>query len=352
MWGYDEWPEVEKSEMDLLLEEYREKCMDLICGSVNSEISAILENNSRLIKENEKLRNENTELKNNTTTNEKLLNESKIMMMLVENVKQFKDDNDKIYQFLDCIFDQDYNESTYDTPLWIGALTMYYSHKEEVLQLLKMINVRLPDNVENFRLPIDWTEEEMDIFFDSMSNHCNCNNCIYEGNLRFWHPYALYSVNKQCHNGSYSEIPWQYVLRNPVLKKEKYLVQIGKHFIDKYSYWYKFAKIDEYLDLNDDEIKIILDNIDFVLLTSKMGAFDFVKKHLKLITNKNWLSKMYDILHDSYEFKWRDALFDMPFEYIKKWCEDHKDDGVDWVKRNSKKLTEEQRKELLTIVLG
>ena len=57
MWGYDEWPEVEKSEMDLLLEEYREKCVDLICGSVNSEISAILDNNSRLIKENEKLRN-------------------------------------------------------------------------------------------------------------------------------------------------------------------------------------------------------------------------------------------------------------------------------------------------------
>ena len=351
MWGYDEWPEVEKSEMDLLLEEYREKCMDLICDGVNSEINAILENNSRLIKENEKLRKENTELKNNTVTNEKLLNESKIMTMLVENVKQFKDDNDKIYQFLGCIFNQDYSEQTYDTPLWIGVLTMYYSHKEEVLKLLKIINVRLPDNVENFRLPIDWTEEEMDIFFSTMSNHYVCNSCIYQENLRFWSPNALKPVEKQCKT-NYSEIPWQYVLRNPILKKEKYLVQIGEHFTDKYSHWGYFSKIDEYLDLSNDELKIILDNIDFVLLTSKTEAFDFAEKHLKLITNKNWLDKMYKMLHDSYEFKWKDKLFDMPFEYIKKWCEEHKDDGVDWVKRNSKKLTEEQRKELLTIVLG
>ena len=350
MWGYDEWSEVEKSEMDLLLEEYREKCMDLICGSVNSEIGAILDNNSRLIKENEKLRKENTELKNNTTTNEKLLNESKIMMMLVENVKQFKDDDDKIYQFLDCIFDQDYSESTYDTPLWIGALTMYYSHKEEVLQLLKMIDVRLPKNVENFRLPIDWTEEEMDIFFSTMYNHYVCNSCIYKENLRFWGRNALETVEKQCKT-NYSEIPWQYILRNPILKREKYLIQIGKHIADQSSHWNYFSEIDRYLDLNDDELKIILDNMDFVLFTRKTEAFKFAERHLKLITNKNFLDKMYETF-DSFDLNHYDTLFNMPFEYTKRYCQEHKDKGVEWVRQHKEKLTEEQRKELLTIVLG
>lgn len=350
MWGYDEWPEVERSEMDLLLEEYKDKCMDLICGNVNSEINAILDNNARLIKENEKLRKENTELKNNTATNDKLLNESKFMIMLVENVKQFKDDNDKIYKFLDCIFDKDYIENTYGVPLWIGTLTQYYSHKEEVLQLLRILDVKLPENVDSFRLPIDWTEEEMDIFFSTMYNHYVCNSCIYQENLRFWNPNALKPVDKQCKT-NYSEIPWQYVLRNSILKKEKYLVQIGKHLTDKASHWGYFSKIDEYLDLNDDELKIILENIDFVLLTKKTGAFDFAERHLKLITNQNFLDKMYETL-DSYNLKYYEILFDMPFEYTKRYCKKHKDDGVEWIKRHSKKLTEKQRKELLTIVLG
>lgn len=351
MWGYDEWPEAERSEIDLLFEEYKDKCMDLIYENVNFEIGTIKSHNERLSKENKELWEENRDLKVNAVINSKLLDESKVMITLVENVKKFKDDEDKVYDFLSCVFDQDYKESTHDTPLWIGALTMYYSHKEEVLQLLKMIGVRLPDNVESFRLPIDWTEEEMDIFFDSMSNHCNCNNCIYERNLQFWHPYALDPVEKQCHNGSYSEIPWQYILRNPVLKKEKYLIQIGKHFTEKYSYWYKFEQIDQYLDLNDDEIKIILDNIDFISLTREVSVFKFAERHLKFITNKNFLDKMYEAF-DSYEFKYHDVLFDMPFEYTKRYCKERKDSGVEWVKMHKDKLTEEQRKELLTIVLG
>ena len=46
--------------------------------------------------------------------------------------------------------------------------------------------VILPKNIENFRLPIDWTEEEMDIFFENMYKHVNCNGCSYKENLRYW----------------------------------------------------------------------------------------------------------------------------------------------------------------------
>lgn len=350
MWGYDEWPEVERSEMDLLFEEYKDKCMNLIYENVNFEIGTIKSHNERLVKENKELWEENRDLKVNAVINDNLLNESKIMMMLVENVKQFKGDNDRIYKFLDCIFDQDYIESTYDTPLWIGALTLYYSHKEEVLQLLKIIDVRLPHNVENFRLPIDWTEEEMDIFFDTMRNHYVCNSCIYKDNLRFWCGNALKSVESQCKT-NYSEIPWQYVLRNPMLKKEKYLVQIGKHLTDKGSHWDYFGEIDQYLDLSDDELKIILENMDFVLLEKKTHALNFAIRNLKLITNKNSLDKMYEIF-DPYFLRHDKTLFDMPFEYTKRYCKENKDDGINWIKRNSEELTEEQRKELLTIVLG
>lgn len=353
MWEYDEYPEVERSEIDLLLAEYKEKCMDLIRESINLEIRTITNDNKRLIKENEELRKENRELKNIAASNEKLLSESKIMMMLVDNIKQFKDDKDKIYKFLSCIFEKDYEENTYDTPLWIGALTQYYSHKDEVLQLLKIIDVKLPNGVENFRLPIDWTEEEMDIFFSTMSNHVNCNNCVYKDNLRFWSINALDTVECQCKKTLYDEIPWQYVLRNPVLKKEKYLKQIGEHFTDKYfNNWYKFEEITEYLKLSDEEIKVIIDNIDKVLLTPEMAALDFIFKNLNLVTDKVMLKKIYDYYKDSYDFKYGNKLFDMPYEYTKKWVSEHTKECMLWVERHRDKLTEEQRKELLMIALG
>lgn len=45
-----------KSEADEIIEEARDKLVDLITEQANSEINAILENNKRLIKSNEKLR--------------------------------------------------------------------------------------------------------------------------------------------------------------------------------------------------------------------------------------------------------------------------------------------------------
>lgn len=45
-----------KSEADEIIEEARDKLVDLVIGQANSEINAILDNNKRLIKSNEELR--------------------------------------------------------------------------------------------------------------------------------------------------------------------------------------------------------------------------------------------------------------------------------------------------------
>lgn len=140
------------------------------------------------------------------------------MLTNVKNI-DFTDDSNTLLNFLSWFWEVDYTENSYNVPLWLIALTNYYSHKDEVIEFLKILNIKLPKNIENFRLPIDWTEAEIDIFFITVYNHSNCNGCTYERNLNFWGTSSLDSVEEQC-NRHYSEIPWQFVLRNPILKKK------------------------------------------------------------------------------------------------------------------------------------
>ena len=259
--------------------------------------------------------------------------------------------NAAYFAVLELVFAKDYKENVYDTPLWIGAMTQFYSNKDRVIDVLRLFDVKLPDNIENFRLPIDWNEEELDIFFDTVNNHVNCNGCTYEGNLKFWGRKSLDDVKTQCCKNGYSEIPWQYVLRNPLLKKEKYLEKIGQNAFTPWR-WNSFYKIDRYLDLSDEEIKIILNNIDYTKLKNKGDIEEFVLRHLKLIENDAFLEKIYSLFYNSYEFRYQKKILDMPYKYILKWAYDCKNDATRFIEENKEHFTEEQRKELLMKALG
>ena len=152
----------------------------------------------------------------------------------------------------------------------------------------------------------------------------------------------------------YDEIPWQYVLRNPLLKKEKYLEQIGKHMISiPSSNWSKFSNIDEYLELEPKELKVIFDNIDYQLWANKdKDITNFILRHIDLIDNKNFLNKVYDFCHNSYDFTCKYKILDMPFTYVKKWCSEHTNNAMNLLRDKKTEFTDEQRKELLAAILG
>lgn len=333
--------------------------MDILCGNVKSEINEITSKNLQLEQENNQLKDDNQQLSTLLLEKEESLSNSKIMFKVFNHIKDSSiiDLNSKIYNLFDMMFEKDFVEDVYETPLWVGILTQYYSHKDEAIEFLKLFGIKLPNKIESFRLPIDWTESELDVFFDTMPNHVNCNCCVYKENLRFWGRNSLMSVEDQCRKTHYDEIPWQYVLRNPLLKKEKYLKQIGSHLLDRYGNWEKFSRIDIYQKLEPEEWKIILDNMQYQLLTSKNNEIlDFIKRcPLELIENKDFLNNIYRLLHDSYAFVYEYKFLKMPLEYQIRWCKDHKDKAISLLsnKSNNKKveLTEVQRKEFMKAVI-
>lgn len=344
----------EPSVMDELLEEFQQKCKEILLDDINSKIGSIKHDNEYLKNENDKLRAALAQAEKSLREIEKEAEKSALMKTLTSGiknaVKDAEDKDTKIYEFLNLTFKRDYIEKSCDAPLWIGAMTQFYSSKDKVLDVLRLFDVKTPNNVENFRLPIDWNEDELDIFFDTMHNHYVCNGCIYESNLRFWSGSSLKDVKSQCNN-NYSEIPWQYVLRNPLLKKEKYLSKIGSNAFNCCDHWRYFYQIDRYLDLSDDEIKIILNNIDYAKLKKDGEVAKFVLRNIKNIESDDFLEKIYSLFYKSYDFSYGKKILEMPYKYMLKWVCDNKNEAMGFIERNKDYFTEEQRKELLMAAL-
>lgn len=355
---YDYEDYYEPSAMDEILEEFQQKCREVLLDDINSTIGSIKHTNEYLTKENDELKKALSQAEKNLRELKKNTEKFSLMEVLVNGVKNTVENaeskDEKVYGFLDLVFERDYIEQTYDVPLWIGAMTQFYSNREKVIEILKMFDIKLPNEIKNFRLPIDWNEEEMDIFFDTMHNHYNCNGCTYEGNLRFWGSASLENVKTQC-NRNYSQIPWQYVLRNPLLKKKRYLTKIGKNAYSSNGYsghWESFYRIDSYLDLSSEEIKTILININEAKLKKNDEISKFVLRNLKYVEDDEFLKKIYSLFHDSYDFKYGKKILEMPYKYMLQWVCDHNNDAAKFVEDNKEHFTEEQRKELLMKALG
>lgn len=343
---------VDECNLNCIIQDLVDNVKKQVIDESNSEIKSILNENAKLKKENKELQksiNDITSQNNDNNLFESIWSNIKNnLMKKVPPEKQFTKNN-KIYDFLSLIYDKDYVEEVDgNTPLWIGILTQWYSHKNEMIQIMDSLGISTPKNVSNFRLPVDWTEEELDIFFDTIHNHVNCNCRTYNGNLRFWGDSSLQDVKTQC-NRSYSEIPWQYVLRNPRLKNEKYLAAIGKGaYSSKYSNYSKFFRIDTYQELNDEQIKVIIDNMEYQMMHKSDEIDRFLLKHINLISNENFLDKIYDRFSDSYSFECNNCILYMPYKYAYKWLTTHKNKAIQLLDKYPEHFTEEQRREIIT----
>ena len=324
--------------MEMYADEYFNKFKKDFTSAIRKEFEAEI---TALQRANEELQKENKSLKaqNNTLLNRvKESNYSKTISNIINNIKFTSYNNnikldslknntfeDRIYQFVSAIYPLDYDENVTDCPLWLKLLTRHYSHKEEIIELLKMFDYNLPDNIESFRLPMDWNEEEMDYFFENVNFNVNVNGLRYNDNLKYCDLVSLSDPIKYIKSSKnyYLNFPWQFILRNPLLRKEKYLKQIGRNICNKVvGQWDAFSEIDKYLDLSDNEIKIILNEIQIPYLNGKYrNVLDFCLRYVNLINDVHFLNVLYDLSVKKYIFpKYLDQF---PREYFIKYYHDN-----------------------------
>lgn len=331
---------------------------DASMNSIKDSMAEIDNENDRLKKEISELKESQTKLLAEVTELKTQLNDVSIFTSYLDIFKdKIKNDNKFMYQIASMLYDKDYEENTYDTPVWLGVVTQWYSHRHELIALMRILKVKLPDKIDSFRLPIDWTEEELDIMFQYMYNHSNTNNATFENNLRFWGEASLHSVKEQCAGGHrdiawyISNLPWQYVLRNPNLKKEKFLRLIGENFFNTSEHYDNFYALEEYQFLSKEEREIIINSIipetAFNCDRTK-SAIKFCKENMRLIKDKKLLGFICSTI-TSYEIEYSSLPYKMPFDVLLEICENRPDWIMKILCNKSGSFTNKQYIQLFTI---
>lgn len=292
----------ESSEFDEKMNELKDYLRDSVKQEVQDQIASLQKENENLKKVNSNLRSKNKSIE---CENKGLLSATKVLKILTDKINE-----ENVYKIIRAIFPKTFEENTYDCPEFWGTYINYYDNRKDVVTLLKYANVKIPLELEDVVLPHEWSEDLLDKFFDTMYNHVNCNGCTYEGNLKYW-SYRNANDPFPTRISGYDEIPWQFVLRNPLLNSEKYALKIAKAMNDGYN-GLKFQKICSYQTLDEEVLKQIVEKI-VVKEKSDKAIFDFLIDHIELVSDRERL----EILYPEIEAGWRcyDTVLKMPKEY-------------------------------------
>ena len=238
----------EPNPLDTKIEELKA----LLRAEVDEQTTHQLEYDKKVIevKDNEikKLQNKVSELSKALEDAKNAANDdiilAKIGKILKENINK-----DNIRKFIEFLFERD--DTEFCEHVCVELMCNYYSHKDDMLALIDFFNIPVVSNIENFRLPTDYTEQEVAVIIKNIGTTSNCNGTYYRDNLKF----ATSSLLKPIKSvGNFDNFMWQYFLRNPFVLN--HLEEIGSN-INHYKY-YIFAQLDKYQELTDEQKKILL----------------------------------------------------------------------------------------------
>lgn len=299
----------------------------------------------------------NTRLKSDLIQRDKDIREIKNQLnnLSLEN-KVSKDvlarlNKDNMSGLISFTYDTDFKEG-YDNeiPKWFTLLVNYYCHKDEVINIFRLCGINLPSWVSSFRLPFDWTKDELDYFFKTIGNHYVCNGCIYSDNLRFWYGNDLGDPKAVMSKRNYSEIPWQFVLRHPLLNTSEYCEKMAME-INKGSNGYYFSRVVDYQTLNDENLNILINALD-VSKIKGLNSNDYISslvlKNLSLITDEAKLNVLFPMVSKVWQAE--KYIEKMPKKYYIKYLKNEGKDAISTI-LESKTLTKSEKEELMSKIV-
>ena len=286
-------------------------------------------------KDNEKLEAQVDGLKNKITQLEKEQNLNDFALNVIKNIKIKVDDRKNntvsdyskmdfrqylIYMF-DYIYPVDFVEDfDCNAPIWIILLTRYYSHKDDIIkwiEYLELANDTILNKLPNFTMPFEWGKAELDSWFNLLPQRSMINCCYFRENIKFWSDYALETPLKQCED-NYSNIPYQFILRNPLFITDKYFNKICEGVSKVKDSYFIFYHLDRYNDLSKEQINKLA-SVGQSVGCNGNDYNDFIKRNLNIITDTDVLDRFYSRFKGKYGFV--EYLYKMPERYALKYIE-------------------------------
>ena len=210
-----------------------------------------------------------------------------------------------------------------DVPKWFIYLSQYYEDRDKLFNLMDIFGVKYPAWAKKYTAPQDYSEHELEIFIDNILKHYVCNSCIFESNLGFfWEKVREHSgdTSRILTKSTYSEIPWQMILSNPLWINDKLFDKMLAAIKSKKSNSDYFFRIQEFLDISDEHVNDLINLIptDHIYDIHKQ----FIKKNINLVKlNKAWAERFKDKMSDeSYSiFYYLNYHIDYQKAFIKKY---------------------------------
>jgi len=171
-----------------------------------------------------------------------------------------------------------------DVPDWFKYLFHFYEDREKLFNLMDLFGVKYPTWAKNYKMPYDYSEEELGLFIKHIGDHYVCNSCIFKENTSFfWGTVKRHHGDTRgiLNNGQYTEIPWQLTLSNPLWATDNLFSKILEVIKSKKSNSEYFFAIQTYIQITDAQA------IEMMKLLPKNNLDDihieFLKNNKKLI---------------------------------------------------------------------
>ena len=258
-------------------------------------LKSVQDNSSDKVKilndENKKLKEE---IKSLMEQNKDLKSKNKVQVLDDEFTQIIKKriTKENIYKIIEVLFPKTFEESSYDCTMFWWAYISYYDNRRDVIQLLRVAGNKIPDELGNIILPHEWEEDLLDKFFDTMSCHYNCNGKRYNENLRFWTYKMAANPFDRNYFHCYDEIPWQFILRNPLLNSKKYALKMAKE-MNNGGNGICFSKICDYQKLDEDVLRTIVENLH---VANNEEITKFIIDHINFVKNESMLDELFSVV--------------------------------------------------------
>lgn len=257
-----------------------EKEVDNRVKEIKKELLKTKKEYNNLIKKYNDLKLENEKLKSN-----------KLNLDLFQQIKSsLKELNIiDVLKFLNLKVSSIYRDISADEiPTWFYCLLYFYDDKDKMFDIFDFLDFKYPSWAKKIKLPFDYNEEEMDIVFKNLDNLSMVNGWYFSpSNVKYYYETLNHTKGefKKLFNSYYSSyIPWQFLLRNPLLKEEKYFSQIIKYIKNKGYNALNFYYIHKYQELELEQLARMAE-----LIPTK-GRYD---AHLTFIKENSKLFKYY-----------------------------------------------------------
>jgi hypothetical protein len=176
------------------------------------------------------LRRKNQELEDETTKLKAQVKDLKKGDLFSKYAKNVTEEN--LGTFLTFIFKKE--DNPYDNcgvttaSSWFFNLIKYWGQRQLLFKIYDLVGIKYPKWALTCEIPYEWDQNKIDLWFNTLKNHYVCNGAIYECNLGFWQREYQGKTVEQNLNKQYSDVPWNLVLKNPLLLEDNNFDKILK----------------------------------------------------------------------------------------------------------------------------